>query len=222
MALITLAELRRRSKSKADMVNDPFVSDQEWNDWINEEAGSVYQLLVSGFDDYRITTVDTTLVSGNTIALPSDFYRLRGLDRKLTNNEYHPVRKYNFNERGRYQNAAPGPGRISVRYRLLGQNITLIPAESAPGSYRYYYTPNFTRLVNDSDTFEDHNEWAKIVTHYAAIRGLDKEESDFSRKKDEYDAWKKELEAKASSRDEGEPERIADVRGLLSDYSEEE
>ena len=64
----------------------------------NEAYYSFYDLIVSRFEDYNLgTPTDFTLASGvSSFPLPSDFYKLAGVDRKTSTTEFYPLRNVLF------------------------------------------------------------------------------------------------------------------------------
>lgn len=218
---LTLAQLRTRAREKADMVNSTFVTDSELNGYINSSYQEFYDLLTNSVEDYNITVTNFTVASGNTQALPSDFYKVRGIDDMTDSANPTPVRKYNFNERNDYTVQYGFSDRFSpVKYRIIGDNFYFLPAELAPRPYRLWYVPICPSLVNDSDTAKGINGWLEYVFTDAAIKCLNKEESDtkvlYRAKKDLIDR----IEAMRINRDQALPEKISRIRNKnrLSNY----
>lgn len=210
MQLVTLAELRSKSKELADMSTSTFVSDSVWNSWINDEARELYDLLIGSNEEYETTFVEKIVSSGNTIDVPDDFYKLRGLDMDLSG--FKRVRKYDFAKRDLYQSTAEFDLRFApVRYRLIGDQIYLLPEENAAGTYRVWYVPTMAALVSDSDTLDARNGWDVYVTAGAAIRALGKEESD-TKTVEKLKATAYQRITANLDRDYGETQRISDVR----------
>lgn len=210
--MATLASLRTEVRRRADMVNSTFVSDAELNSYINNSYAELYDILVSRFEDYYISTSTFTITSGNSSALPAGFYKVRGLDYQQSSNDWLPVKRWNFSERSQLVNANVGLSRgfYERMYRVMGGNILILPEDKAPGQYRLWYIPRYTPLAADGDVLGDVLDFDEYIIIDAAIKCLIKEESDVSVLLAMKQALIARVEAMSSNRD-SEPERIADV-----------
>lgn len=216
----TLVNLRLQSRYRADMTDSQFVSDTELNTYINNSYGELYDLLVTKFEDYFVSTSTFTISSGNTQALPSDFYKLLGVDKAYNGGEYTAVRKFNFAERNRDSiSGRVGTTYPVVRYRVLGANLHFTPDDHATGDYRIWYVPQKTELSGDSSEISDQIilDWDEYIIVDAAIKMLIKEESDVSALMAQKQMLIKRIEEAAQVRDEGEPERVTDVNSFFAD-----
>lgn len=211
----TLAQLRTLARQRADMENSTFVSDSEFNNYINDSYGELYDLLVASFEDYYLKApVTFTLTSPtNTYALPSDFYKLRGLDFQLSSGDWTTVTLFNFAERNvksrllsRYSY-----GQKNVSYRVMGQYLRIEPADECSGTYQLWYIPRYTRMTSDSDTLGDVLDFSEYVIVDAAIKALVKEESDISALLAIKGQLHERVITMAKSRVADKPERVADV-----------
>lgn len=220
MAQKTLLELRNRAKEHADKVNSSFVSDSVWNGWINESAAELWDLIVSANEDYETQSLNFTITSGNTFALPADFYILRGLD-KSQSGKFLPVRRFKFEERGFFQNTFTTTMFYpDVVYRVIKNNLVILPEDMAAGDYRLWYIPIFPELTTDGSVMDGRNSWDSFISLGAAIFALAKEESDTSAHQDLKDRVLKRLLSASSARDMGEPGGI--VRTNRRDRCEDE
>lgn len=209
----TLANLILASRQKADMVNSTFIEDPEWKDYINNSYAELYDLLVSRFEDYYSKSLSFTVSAGSvSYALPSDFYKFRGLDFNLAGNDYITVRKFNFEERNKINRILTRGlrGTSDRQYRIMGQNILFYPVDKAAGTYRMWYIPRFTPLNNSVDVLGDVMDFQEYITTDAAIKAMLKEESDASALMLHKEQLKQRIEAMASNRDT-QPDRISDV-----------
>lgn len=209
----TLSNLITAARQKADMINSTFIEDPEWTDYINNSYAELYDLLVSRFEDYYSKALIFTVSSGSlSYVLPSDFYKFRGLDFNLAGNDYITVRKFNFEERNKINRVLTrGLRGVSDRqYRIMGQNILFYPVDKAPGTYRMWYIPRFTPLVNSTDVLGDVMDFQEYITTDVAIKAMMKEESDVSALLLHKEQLKQRIEAMASNRDT-QPDRISDI-----------
>jgi hypothetical protein len=218
---ITLLQLKTQARNRADMNNSQFVSDAELVNYINNSIAELHDLLVASYgDDYNITTYSfTTAGDNNTYALPADAYKIRGVDCNISGNEYISLRPFNFNERNAKDDAtwsfltAP-----TLRYRLLGDNIVFSPKPSGVYSIRLWYTPVATKLSADTDVLKDLNQFSEYVIVDAAIKMMQKEESDVSVLMAQKMDLRKRIENMAQNRDSGQPESISDIYAENTDW----
>lgn len=147
---ITLSSLRTSVRQRADMKYSNFIADSELDSYINNSYKELYDIVVSRFEDYYSTQLDFTIASGNTQALPTDFYKLRGIDELLGGvDNFIPLTKWNFGERGK-ANRITGLGLngwLNPQYRVMGGNIEFLPETIATGDYRLWYIPLCQSMV---------------------------------------------------------------------------
>lgn len=215
---MTLAELRTASRQRADMVNSTFVSDSELNSYINQSIFELYDLLIQKYgNDYFVANPHTITTDGtsDSYSLPSDFYKLLGVDLALSNSSdsFVSIKPFNFAERNRY--AAPNfqsfYGITNLRYRLRGSKIWFTPIAEANQTIRIWYIPTFTTLSSDSSTFDGVSGWTEYVITDAAIKCMQKEESDVTVLAMQKAAIIQRIEAAAENRDAGFPKTVSDV-----------
>lgn len=178
----SLSDIRLRAQQRADMVNGSFISTSEWNSLVNASASQLWDRLVEAYgSDFEVATPYSITTDGTTdrYALPTDFYRLLGVDLQINGNSYITLWKFSFADRNRYTlpNIQTLWGRTNVKYRLVGGNIMFIPLPAANTVLRLWYAPRFTPLASDSDTFDGINGWEEWVVNDVAIKAKVKEES---------------------------------------------
>jgi hypothetical protein len=218
--MATLAQLRDEVRQRADMQSSQFVKDDELTGFINRSYSKLYDLLVGAFEDYRITQTTLTISTGNALNLPADFYKLRGVDfsESASTDQWVSLRPFNFQERNQFRerNRVFSRSRnFDLRYRILGAQILIEPANAAQGSYRLWYTPRFVPLALTTDQPTDILDLEEFIVIDAARRCLLKEESDTSGLERELAVMEKRVMDMAANRDSG-PKQIADVRNDVS------
>jgi hypothetical protein len=215
--MVTLANLRSRVRQRSDMENNNFVEDSEINQYICDSYAELYDLIVSRFEDYYVDDpLEFSLTVGSsTFTLPANFYKLIGVDRAIGTSEYYNIRPFSFQDRNRRRIGDRFRGLYAeVRYRLLGDKLKLTPENEASGDYRLWYVPCYTPLTADSDvvdSFVTRNGWEEFIIIDAAIKCLQKEESDVTVLFAQKAAMVKRIEEMAQNRDAGETETISDV-----------
>jgi hypothetical protein len=90
------------------------------------------------------------MVSGtDTYDLPSDFYKMRGVDLVVTSTESVPLKRYNWAQRTR--NALTVYAR-DYKYRVQKGSIVFSPVPSTTDSVKLYYIPSPKRLLSKDTT----------------------------------------------------------------------
>lgn len=212
----TVAVLKAQVRQRSDNENSTFVSDSEIIGYINDSYKAFYDMLVDAVEDYNISVANFSITSGNTQAIPADFYRLRGIDDlSLGSTNPRSVRKYNWNERNDFNDPplVSAPYKYSdVYYRIQGSNIVFTPPANAQKPYALYYVPLPGTLDDDADIAYGINGWLDYVVVDAAIKCLSKEESDTRPLERERKLIVDRIELSKNSRDQGLPEKISRVR----------
>lgn len=228
-----LSQIRLQSQQRADMVNNPFVTLTEWNNYINQSLFELYDLLITAYgEEYfaapflTFTTDGTTqfydLPNGTNYSGAPAFYKLLGIDLGLNisaqpNNGWVTVSKFNLIDRNAfyYPNTNSSQyGIFNIRYRLYGNKVEFIPTPSANQPMRILYIPRMTQLLQDTDiTTSGVSGWIEYVITDAAIKAMQKEESDTAVLQGQKAALMKRIEAASMNRDVGQPDKISDTRG---------
>lgn len=240
---MSLGELRLKAQQRADRVNSNFVTTAEWNGYINQSLTELYDILITSFEDYflappiRFTADGTTFLfslpnGSNTFSnyqnqtiTPAPFYKLKGVDLALnsSNSAFTTVAKFNFIDRNRYFYPTSGGtlyGAFNLQYRLMGTQIEFIPTPTASQIIQLWYIPRLAALLKDTDiTTIGYSGWLEYVITDAAIKALQKEESDVSvlamQKKD----LLVRIQNASQNRDDGRPDTISDVRSNFNNGS---
>lgn len=209
---VTLLELRTQTRQRANMENSQFVTDAEFNKYINLSIAELYDMLCEKDADYNISSSTIALVSGSdAYSLPADFYRLRGVDLNIDANNKITLKKFEFQDRNRFNSYPSLAVNFDIRYRLRGSQILFSPSENISGqSVTLWYIPLPVALSADIDTLNGYNGWEEIVIVKSAIKALVKEEQDTSQLQLEYEQLKMRLDAAMDQRDSGQPSRIYD------------
>ena len=233
-----LASLRLQAFQRADRVNSQFVTLSEANKYINKAYFELYDLLITVYEDYYITTPYQFVSDGvtfqypvpngtiqyyngitpNVLFSPPPFYKLAGVDMALNNatNGYVTVNKFNFIDRNNFvypNTASTIYGVFNLQYRLMGNNLQFIPTPSAGQAIRVWYVPRLTELLADTDTTTTGiSGWNEYIVVRAAKYILDKEESDTTVLTQELAYLKQRIEETAANRDDGQPDTISATR----------
>lgn len=239
VAEFSLGELRLLCQQKADRVNSDFVTLPEWNNYINLALEELYDLLVTSYEDYfmapraRFTTTGdpNTIFSyplpngSNTFQdingsnfIPKAFYKILGVDLALntSQNAFVTINKFNFIDRNNFvypNSTSTMYGVFNMRYRIMGNNIEIIPVPSANQIIQLCYIPRLDKLLKDTDiTTVGFSGWLQYAIVRAAKYALDKEESDTAKLDSELVFLKDRIEAASQGRDAGQPNTISNTR----------
>ncbi len=227
-----LASLRLQAQQRADRVNSNFVTMPEWNKYINQSALELYDILITSYEDYKMATEFVFQTNGNQQAytLPNGiiedfygnvgrpFYKLLGVDMGISNqnNARVTVHKFDFIERNRYvypNIAASAFGAYNLKYRVMDDTIRFIPIPSGSQFITLWYMPRQREMLRDTDTIDGVSGWTEYVIVDAAIKALQKEESDVSVLYAQKQALIDRIQAAAMNRDAGQPDTISATRG---------
>jgi hypothetical protein len=201
----------------------------------------LYDLLVTADEEYYVATPAQFTAQGNQnqtylFPLPDGvtsfyngitgasgyiappFYKLKGVDLGLqtANNAWVTINKFVFADRNNFvypNTASTIYGVFNLQYRLVGSNIEFIPTPSSGQVIRLWYVPRLTQLLADTDiTTTGISGWLQYVIIRAAKYALDKEESDTTKLDEELAFLKTRIEETSVNRDQGQPDRVTDIR----------
>jgi hypothetical protein len=224
---MSLGQVRLLAQQRADRVNSNFVTKEEWNSYINQSYTELYDLLVTLYEDYYVappltfqtdgSTSQYTLPNGSNFSGAPAFYKLLGVDCGLgaNNNAWVTLHKFDFISRNRYvfpNVTSTFLGVFNLRYRVVGNTLFFIPTPSANQYIRLWYIPRVATLLKDSDMLQSISGWVEYVIVDAAIKCLQKEESDVTVLMAQKQMLIDRIQSSAMNRDAGQPDTISDVR----------
>lgn len=233
--VMALGMVRLAAQQRADRVNSKFVTPPEWNRYIVQSYFELYDKLVTVFEDYYVAepaqfsvngnsnlyplpngTVSFTSSSGTAFVAPQ-FYKLLGVDCGLSvqGNAWVTVKKFQFIARNRFvfpNVTSTFLGVFNLQYRVIGNNVEFIPTPAGNQVMRLWYIPRLTEPVRDTDLLDGVSGWIEYVIVDAAIKALQKEESDVTELVREKMALSQRIEETAANRDAGQPDTISDTR----------
>lgn len=218
----TLGAITLAAQQRADMQNGTFIDASEWTAMVNASCQNLWEKLIAAYgSDYEVQTPYELTTDGTNerYALPSDFFKLLGVDLKLTAGTaagWVTIWRFNFAERNRWSlpNLRGIVGRGNLRYRLSGGNIWFTPLPVANQTLRLWYVPTFTPLVNAADTFDGINGWEEWVINDVAMKALVKEESGIDDVMKLQAIQEERLTGIIDNRDAGAPQTTVDVYAM--------
>lgn len=215
MAAVTLATLRTRVRERADMPTAGFIADSSTSldAFINEGAQRLHERLIDSLgEEYVSSTSTITTASGTSdYAVPSDFFRLYGVDLTI-HGKVRTLKPFGRNERNYFRNATNNANWLGTpRYSLVGGNVRLYPIPQGVYSGSILYAPTITVLSSTSDTVNFPNGLERMVVLYAAIQCLIKEESDYRPLQRLLDQEEAALDELKYQRDAAFPKKVTDM-----------
>lgn len=236
---MSLFELRLRAQQTADRVNSQFVLKTEWNAFLRLAMYELYDILITSYEDlfasqfvyintngttqnYPIPDGVTNYLGGtypNSSGAPSQaMYKLAGMDLGVntSNNAWVTLRKFNFIDRNKYvypNSTSTIYGVYNMAYRLMGNNLNIIPTPAGNQQLRMWYSPKLPALLQDTDlTTLGYSGWIRYPIVRAAKYALDKEESDTTKLDAEIIYLKTRIEEASQNRDAGVPDTVSNTR----------
>lgn len=230
----TLAQLRTEALQIADMENSSFVGTAtggEVDRYLNEGISELYDLILeSAGQEWFLKTSTVNVVAGTqTYALASDMYVLKGMDLDTGGGSV-PLRPYMFDER----HVGNTPGWQSargwvydlVRYRVYGDHdaatgvytprVRFTPEPTGSHTVTVWYVPHAPVLDADTDVWDGFNGWEEYAVVFAAIRMMEKEESDASHLHVRLERLRQRIQSLSGARDQGMPEHVQDLDAVWS------
>ena len=93
-----------------------------------------------------------------------------------------------------------------------------IPSPTANQYVRVWYIPKLVQLLKDTDIMTGVSGWTEYVICDAAIKAMQKEESDVSVLMSQKMALMKRIEESAMNRDVGQPDTVSDTRSRTNSF----
>ena len=190
---VTLASLRTQVRQQTHREGDDptlgFVTDAELTQYINNSIGEFYNQLYTAFPEgVRKSSLITVANDNDTYDLPDDFKHLLGVEYQLTGailgGQWLDIRRCIFSERNKYtlRPLVAVPGVVPFEYLIFndssGWKIQFVPFPFAGASVRVWYAPAYTKLAADGEELDGINGLEEFVIIDAAIKVLQKEETD--------------------------------------------
>lgn len=208
---VTLEYLREQVLERADMVNSKFISPELLDAFINQSAKKLYKRFVLKSPENVQEAVSFSIDgTSDDYDLPATVLLLIAVDYQA-GGRWRDMKTFLFNERNRYQT-----GSANIRYRVIGKKIRFVPRAPAQ-TLQLWGVLKWVDLVDADDTIDWAQDFEEFIIVDAAIKCLDKEESDANELRSERASLAKDIEEFFSSKDAGHSERIQDVTG--SGYS---
>lgn len=195
--------------------DDSHISTAALMDFLASAHAEAYDILVDADPD-RFSSVHTaSLDATGSAALPDDLYRLRAVDvRGPSDSGWLRVDRYELGERDVFQ--ADGSSVYTVgaglRYRLVGEQLSVQPDPESGTTARLTYVPLATRLSSSAQTVPDVNGLPELTVLLALRRCKVRAEEPIGEIDAEIRRQTDRLRSSASARDRGSPRYLEDPR----------
>lgn len=225
---MSLGQLRLLAKQRADLVTSQHVSDSEWNQYINQSAFELYDILVRLYEDYYVLPPLIIVTDGVTTQYPlpdgilysgaRPFYKLIGVDLGLDSTNNARITLNRFEMISRNQFVFPNvpttflAGYNNLRYHLVDNRLFFIPTPAGNQFLNIWYIPKMTQLLKDSDILDGVSGWTEYVIVDAAIKAKIKEETPIEELMAVKVGLLDRIEKSATNRDAGQPAKISRTR----------
>ncbi len=175
---IDLADMRR-----SNFVDQSGIAGTELIRYVNMAYKDLYQQIILAKENYFTIPVSFNIF-GNTVTypLPSDFYKLDGVDLALdAGGRYLTLRPFQFLERNKFRsslNLATAPFGQIYRYMIVGNTIQFVPLPTSQATIQLWYTPEPVVITSLSQVLSLPIGTDEYMSLYIACAMLAKEESD--------------------------------------------
>lgn len=164
--------------------------------------GELYELIADTNEGYWDTdTQIATTTSQSYVELPSDSWRIRGIDR-LDGSDYIGLAQVGISDRNRFSSSTDRP----CAYRLSARGAELYPTPNAEYTLRLTYTPVVPALGLEQFSF--FNDWQEFVVFGALVRLTLNEERDAGAWQQQFEIQRMRITRGASQRKAQEPEYL--------------
>lgn len=216
----TAGNIILEAQQRCDKVNSNFYSPQELMSMCSQSRKELYDILVQKFgDDYYLATPYTYLTANQEqfYPLPNDFYKLLGVDVALNGgdpNSWVTLKEFSFIQRNLYNfpNVYTMYGITNLRYRLMGDQLEIVPVPSGGQTIQLWYAPRVSQLLNVTDIVDGVSGWEEYIVTDMCIKMLIKEESPADAFMAQKMALLERINVAAENRNIGEPETVSDSR----------
>lgn len=213
----TLLELRTRAYRRAgnEAETSRYPGSEVTID-VNESIADLYDRLVRAWGSTRFEAEQVISVTSGTslYALAASFLQLLSVT-VYNGASTWPLDLFMRGERAALTSQSVPHGDRPLAYRIVGENIELLPTPRASFTLTLRYVPAATELVLDADTFDGVNGWEEWVVVDVA-RKMATKDRDFQLVQiltADLDRLNERIVASAPARDRAGHRRIVDVRG---------
>lgn len=223
-----LKRVRQLTNQRTQVQSQAFFNDSELKEILSGVWRRFYNKLVQARENYFIEETDFVLPEGaDEYEAPQDFYKIKKLDLKISDNNYLTIKEIKLREEnredlGRYIGIPYEAQRYQDRrgyYLLNSHTVKIVPQDISQGTYRLKWVPKAPpiEIMNDEGTLVSNpnikipagfDEW--LIFKTAVLAGLP-EEGDLKNLKEEFKEVEDEISQWMSDRSQDQTHKIAKV-----------
>lgn len=198
---VTLDGLIAEVRTRGDYLSSLAFTDAWITNEIQAAWAELYELIAETHEGWwdKKTTL-STVASQDFLALPSDCWRVQGVD-ILDGSTYRPLRQIGLTDRNRYSQT---PG-MPAAFRLSARGAELFPIPDQVYTLRLQYTPVVTTMDNSGIQLYG---WEEYIVVGALLRLDQREERPLGERLAELARQKQRVITAASKRKSAEPEYL--------------
>lgn len=210
---VAVSVIMTRARRWANMERDTdFVSDAELLEYVDSAWTRLYALYAKAWPERFQTTQTVTTSSGTaTYALPADYLGTISVDCQV-GSVYYPLPLIEEYQRNDFQT---GYSVNPAGYRVIGENLVVIPTPTATLSIRHTYLPTATPITSSATTIDGVLGHERLIELDVALRLKAKEEADTAALFAEYMRLREEVEEEATMRSVRTGQTIAITRDWI-------
>ena len=172
---LSFLDLQNYARARIGIENNQAVTDATLQMFLNMSLGALDNILVTDYEDYRLTKYLSSISGTNVIPMPPDFFKLRAVDFGSPG-AWVTIYIYNLQERNRYNNPignmfAPYGNQAARKVRVMDTQIVIEPEMIASGQYQIWYTPKFKNLILPTDLLPPSMDTQGFVEYAIASTG---------------------------------------------------
>lgn len=215
-----VSELVTSIRRRADVEKTQFVTDAEIIEYIDRSNCELYDLIVSKYNDYFMSSQTYTLGGSEFITVPADFYKLLGIDQAETptSDRWFTLRPINFNERNKRFNTLFNMSyHPTYRYHLQNDQIRINPIPAAADVLRVWYVPAPVKITLGTQTIDGKSGWEEYIIVDCCAKIRVKQELDPQAFMVEKARLEQRILKMAQNYDGGLPARVTDTYSINDD-----
>lgn len=219
---VTLVVIRDKIRDRGEFDSTDYFPSSQLNEWINDSIAAFYDELVKADPARYLEQGNITVVSGTEdYALPSDFYKLVGVDLLDSNSAsgYRQMDRFMWNERHLYH--GDKGNKYDAMYEIRNSRLYIHPSPTwaLTDGIRVNYIPTAPSLSSDSDTWDTINLWVEWVILDVCEKCAIKEDSSTQAKyfRSQRDTVLGRILSSAEA-DNAKPRRVTNVRRQFRRY----
>lgn len=219
MRTISVGALKQKIRRRTDQENSSFIDDEELLEYINEAYAEYYGIITTIYEDYNISVANIDTVDGaNMYNLPSNLFKLNGIDYSQDGQTWISLDSFTFGERNSIPPTFYADNfSTNCRYRIVGDTIVFLPTPPVGKTIRLWYTPTSPILTTDTQLIDGINGYEDLIIAEVGVKIMIKSEQDPGPFIGAKKSAMRRIQEEAPNRDLGKPAKVTDSRNLEGD-----